>query len=261
MSKTKIWLVTATALVLSGVLLCVGVMMALKWDFLKLSTAHYERNNYEIQEDFHSISIIGDTSDITFIPTPDEMASVFCFEDAKAKHSISVENGTLIIEQTDKRNWYDNIGIIVHDPDIKVYLPQQKYDTLTVTESTGDIEISSGFSFETIDISLSTGDINLTDVNCNKLITAGNTGDVTLKNVIAAESFHITRTTGDVLLENCDAQTLKIETNTGDVTGSLLSNKIFIAETSTGDIDLPQSVSGGNCEITTTTGDIEITVN
>ena len=68
------------------------------------------------------------------------------------------------------------------------------------------------------------------------------------------------RSTGDVRMEGCDAAEIFILTDTGDVAGSLLSDKVFVVETDTGDVDVPRSAAGGRCEITTDTGDIRITV-
>ena len=51
-----------------------------------------------------------------------------------------------------------------------------------------------------------------------------------------------------------------VETDTGDVTGSLLSDKVFITKSDTGSIDVPKTVTGGKCEITTDTGDIKIEI-
>ena len=62
MTKTKIWLIAATVLILIGAILFVGIMTALKWDFGKLSTTQFESNNYSIEEDFNSISINSTTA-------------------------------------------------------------------------------------------------------------------------------------------------------------------------------------------------------
>jgi hypothetical protein len=45
------------------------------------------------------------------------------------------------------------------------------------------------------------------------------------------------------------------------VCGTLLSSKVFIIKTDTGDVDVPKSTVGGRCEITTSTGDVEISIN
>ena len=52
--KTKIWLITAAALVLAGCLLFAGTMAAQNWDFSKLSTVTFKTNTYEIDESFSS---------------------------------------------------------------------------------------------------------------------------------------------------------------------------------------------------------------
>ena len=105
---------------------------------------------------------------------------------------------------------------------------------------------------------VSTGKTKLSDVTCKNLISTGSTGDITLTDVIATERFDIERSTGDVEMEACDAASLIILTDTGEVEGSLLSDKVFVVRTDTGDIDVPKTTSGGICEITTDTGDVEI---
>ena len=57
-----------------------------------------------------------------------------------------------------------------------------------------------------------------------------------------------------------DAEELFIKTDTGDVTGTLLSAKEFVYETDTGRVKLPETTTGGKCEIITDTGDIHIEI-
>ena len=52
--KTKIWLITAAALVLAGCLLFAGTMARRTGIFSKLSTVTFETNTYEIDESFSS---------------------------------------------------------------------------------------------------------------------------------------------------------------------------------------------------------------
>jgi hypothetical protein len=44
------------------------------------------------------------------------------------------------------------------------------------------------------------------------------------------------------------------------VKGSLLTDKIFFAKSETGRVIVPESMTGGRCEIKSDTGDIKITV-
>lgn len=312
----KIWLIMGIVLVVIGLILFVVVMTVNNWDFTKLSTAKYVTNTYEISEAFQNLTLESDTADIRFVKSDDGSCRVVCLEAQKEKHTVSVQNNTLYIRLTDERKWYDYIGINIGAPKITVYLPGEEYGAVTIKESTGDIEISGDFRFESVDIAVSTGDvtnfasvsgeikihastgdiavqnvsagalnlkastgkvnvtsvtcegnmqigvttgkINMTDVVCRSFVSTGSTGDIFLKNVIAAEQLSVTRDTGSVKMENCDAAEIFVKTTTGDVSGSLLSEKIVFAKTNTGKVNVPQSVTGGKCEITTNTGNIKI---
>ena len=317
MSKSvKIWLIIAASLTLIGAIIFSGVMMALNWDFSKISTVKYETNGYEFNDAVcKNIKVITDTADISFVPSA--YLKVVCYEETKAKHLVTLQGDTLIIEAKNKK-WYDHIGINFGSPKITVYIPSGEYGALTVNGDTSDTEIPKEFKFESIDISQSTGDVkclasaggdikiktstgdikvenitaaslNLTvstgninatkiecigdlsakvttgkvkleNIRCSNLISTGDTGDITLTNVITDKSIDIERTTGDVKFDGCDAGELIIITDTGNVKGTLLSDKIFITESDTGSIKVPETVSGGKCKVTTDTGDIKIEI-
>lgn len=129
---------------------------------------------------------------------------------------------------------------------------------LSVT--TGKITVNSVICSGNITAGVSTGRTELTDVSCKNLTSRGTTGDVTLKNVVAGGLLSVERSTGDVRFDGSDAAELYVKTTTGDVTGTLLSEKIFIANATTGRIDVPQTTSDGKCEIRTTTGNIRISI-
>ncbi len=296
--KMKIWLIIAASLVVIGCIIFGGAMAMFKWDFTKLSTVKYDINDYEINEDYKNISISTKTADISFEPSGNLKTSVICHEQKNVKHLVSVQDGALVIEIVDTRKWYEHIGINFGTPKITVYIPQGEYGTLSVNASTGDVEIPEEFKFEsmdvlvstgnvtnyasasetikiktstgkicvenvsakTLDLSVSTGKTNLTEIKCDSVISSGNTGDISMKNVVAAEKISIKRSTGDVRFEGSDAAEIIVETDTGNVAGSLLTDKVFVTETSTGRISVPKTTSGGKCEITTSTGDIEIDI-
>ena len=300
MSKTvKIWLMTAAALVALGGILFAGVMANYEWDFTKLSTVTYVTNTYEAHGEFDEISIHVDTTDIEFVPTEDGDCRIVCFEAEKARHSVTVQNGSLTINMTDTRNWYDHVCISLGSPKMTVYLPQKEYSALFIATDTGDIHIPKDFTFERIqidgdtsevdcfasvadllEIELRTGDIHIDSITAeqvNLTTTTGeiavndattkngidiktDTGTITLKNVVAAGSLSVKSDTGDVRFEDSDAAQISIKTSTGDVTGTLLSEKVFITNSSTGRISVPKTTAGGKCEITTDTGDIRIDI-
>ncbi len=319
MSTAKKLIIAAVSLLVVGVLIC-GVTFAINgFDFHKLSTVEYETNTYKVKEDFKNITIKADTEDITFFPSSDDACKVVCREEKDEPHKVSVRGDTLIIERKEKqKNQFFNIGVITESPKIEVYLPNDRYQALSVDSDTSDVNIPKDFSFESISVTLDTGDIkcqasvnanvtmktdtgNITiseisasemkltsdtgkmniknvelsgdmeiredtgsvameNVTCRNLTSNGDTGKIVMTNVIASGEFNIERSTGDVKFNGCDAETIYVRTDTGNVTGSLLSEKVFITDTDTGNIDVPKTSTGGRCEITTDTGDIKISV-
>lgn len=316
--KSKTWLIIAAILVVGGIIIFSAVMSEYNWDFSKLSTVKYVSNTYEVAEPFDNISIDVETTKIEFVLSDGDECRIECYESEKVLHHPTVQDGTLVINTTDTRKWYDYICISIGTPKMTVYLPEHQYRSLSVETDTGDITVPSAFSFEnlvvngdtsdvtclasvsdTIDISVSTGDIKvegitvtrlnlststgkinvnsvtvqndidietdtgavkLADVTCENFKAEGDTGKVLLKNVLASGSLSVDNETGDVVFEHSDAAEISVKTSTGDVTGSLLTEKVFVTETSTGKISVPNTTSGGKCEIKTSTGDIEIII-
>ena len=259
MSKAKrTWLIIAMSLVGIGSFIFVGALAMVDFNFSKMSTQKYETNTYEVSENFNKIAMNVHTTDIVFASSADGNCRVECFEEEKLKHSIIVRDETLVIDTVDNRKWYEHIGISLKEPKMTVYLPQKSYDSLLINTNTGDINIDR-LAAEEIGLITNTGDINV-----NYVTTKGNmdiktdTGNISLQDVIASDSFTINTDTGDVRFENSDAAEIHVKTSTGDVTGTLLSEKVFITKTSTGNIRVPETITGGKCEIITSTGDIEI---
>ncbi len=295
---SKKWLLAAAVLVIVGVLIIVGALAIIRFDFTKLSTQKFQTNIYEFAEDFDNISVNVETAEIILVPYGEELCRVECFEEEKMKHSVKIQEGKLIIDVTDNRKWYNYIGINFQTPTVKVYLPKNVYNSLSVDTVTGDIEISDKFSFETVKLngttsditcyafvsssaeintttgditfgstkteavklSATTGEITVSNVTCNNLMAKSSTGEISLKNVVAEVSIKAENTTGGVELDGCDATEITVKTSTGDVKGTLLSGKIFITDTSTGSVNVPSSTGGGKCEIKTSTGDIKIEI-
>ena len=312
--RMKFWLISATALVLVGLIGFGGFMAMLKWDFTRLGGA-YETVEHAVTERFESISLQAGTACIEILPTEGD-ARVVCYEKEGASHAVAVNEGVLSVKLNDQRRWYERL-VDFGKPKITVYLPEGKYEELLIRSSTGDVTVSKDFGFLAVDIALSTGnvfcyasaseemsiqtdtgnitlenakigaltlcastgditaknvtalDVSLTvstgrtaleDLTCKSLSSLGDTGDILLKSVIAKEEISVERSTGDVTFDGCDAAQIDVETSTGDVKGSLLSEKVFFAETDTGRKSVPKTQSGGRCEIETSTGDIIITL-
>lgn len=142
----------------------------------------------------------------------------------------------------------------------KITLNDVSAETIDISVSTGKITAENITCSGDFTVSVSTGDASLNSVTCKSLITTGSTGELHLTDVIATETFRIERDTGDIKFDRCDASEIYVKTDTGHVKGTLLTDKVYIIQTDTGNIDVPKTTTGGKCEITTDTGDIRIQV-
>ena len=298
--KRKAGLIIAISLIIAGCIIFVVSLAALDFDFTKFDTKKYETNTYEIDEYFNKLSLNATTAEIVFAASDDENCKVICYEPEKLKHSVTVKDETLIIKTVDTQKWYDYIGISFENPKIMIYLPENReYTSLLINTDTGNVEIPNNFTFENIEITggtadvicqasasklieistgtgdieinsaasgediymkTDTGKIRLTDADCRNLKAKSSTGSITIKNTMAMDAFSIKNITGDIIFENSDAAQIFVKTDTGNVMGSLVSEKVFITETKTGDVKVPKTTTGGKCEITTNTGNIAIDI-
>ena len=217
----KVLALIGVILTIVGVVICGFSLMFLGFDFTKFNTVEYVTNEYPVEDTFSNISIRGNMDGVVFAPSEDGSCRVVCHEEEAYPHSVRVEENTLIIDTgKDDRQWHFGVNF-GDDPYITLYLPEKEYGALMVNVNTGSVTVSEGFVFE---------------------------------------SMHIELNTGSVRFEGCDAGTIFAETTTGDITGTLLTDKVFSADTTTGSIDVPKSATGGKCRLTTVTGDIRISI-
>lgn len=216
-----------------------------KWyDYICISNGSPKMTVYLPQEEYVSLFIETDTGNI-IIPKD------FSFE------MLEIDGDTSDVDCCASVSNVLEIELSTGDINIDTVTAGE----LNLTTTTGDIRVNSVTVKNDIDIETDTGKVKLTDASCMDLVAESDTGTVTLKNVVAEGILSIESDTGNVRFEDSDATQIYVETSTGDVTGTLLSEKVFVTETSTGRINIPKTTSGGKCEITTSTGDIAMTID
>lgn len=224
--------------------LVINTLDTRKWyDHIGISLGTPKMTVFLPQNEYNSLFIETDTGDITIsedfmfetLEIKGDTSDIKCY--ASVTNIIEVEVSTGNIE----------VGNI-------------SAGQLNLATTTGGIKISSATVKNNIDIETDTGSVKLTDISCADFIAEGDTGTISLKNVIATEKISIENDVGDIKFEGSDAAEIYFKTSTGDVAGTLLSEKIFITDTSTGRISVPKTTTGGKCEIKTSTGDIEIAI-
>jgi len=296
MSTTRKIIIAALILLLIGIIIFTATMCRNNWEvpgvIVKTETV---TQTFSISERFDNIALDIETDDVFFAQSYDSKCNVVITNNKNAEYNVGVKNGTLRIEKVKAKN---GVFLDFGDSSITIYLPASAYKDLNISGSTGDIIIPSDFSFQNMDVDMSTGEITcgasvsnklnlrvstgeitlysasagdvfikvstgkteVKDLHCSSFRSEGSVGRISLENTFVTGRIDIERSTGDVSFRNCDANEIEVKTSTGDIKGSISSDKIFIARSDTGKINVPETLTGGKCKLTSHTGNISITI-
>ncbi len=131
--------------------------------------------------------------------------------------------------------------------------------------TSGDINFSI-ISSSNIFAESTSGDINFSAIRSKEISVKATSGDVELKETVCEGNINMKTTSGEINLKDSDGKSLEISSTSGDVYGNLLTEKLFITETNSGDIDVPAiditlNKTLDKCRINTTSGDIKMKTN
>lgn len=256
--STKTMLITATVLIITGGIIFVGVMSMFKWNFSDLSTAKYETNSYDIGETFDNISVNTDIANVEFLLSDGGKCRVECYEYENAKHSVAVNGGTLSINAENKKKWYNHVGFDFENPKITVYLDADSYNALTMKSSTGYVKVPKDFKFDSIDIEVSTGNVECMASATEQIRIKATTGSIVASGVNAKE-LDFTATTGKITISDiaCEGD-VKVNTTTGKTDVTELKCKNLTSTGSTGAAELKHVIATKKLSVTRTTGKITL---
>ena len=278
MKKTAIAILIAVLVVAIGGGLVFAGLSAVSFKFEKLDRTEYMTNTYTFTDPIQSIDMEGYTADLELIEAQDGVCKVVSSESDRERYTVSAQNGTLVIRPVaDVKKWS---LFSFKSPKIRVYLPAGSYELLKVAVDTGDVTADRALAFGTAEIELGTGDLTLNGVQADKVIAHGGTGDIRLSdmtpetvsvtlstgkielvNVVCSGNLICESSTGDIRLTDVDGAYLYLKASTGDITGTVLTEKTFSANTSTGKVSVPNTAAVSLFKAQTSTGDIRLSIS
>lgn len=236
--------------------------------------------------DFESVVIGEGISDVIILPseTGDCLVKFTNIEGIYRYYDIS-DDGTLYVNCTDNRNWFEKLGTFWYDEStVTIYLPRSEYYKLRISASGNDVFVSDVFEFQSVDITTSSGDIDFRadvgdmnarlksasgDITVSDITKGGYTiesasGDVTLKNVYLCEKLIFNETEEDIanMLDGLNerfAQSagITVKTASGDVSIDSVRTVGIAVETASGDIELDDVYNYIGLRAESASGEIE----
>ena len=280
MKRTAIAILIAVLVVVIGAGLLFAGLSAVNFKFEKLDRTEYMTNTYEFADSIRSLDIKGYTVDVELLPAEDGTCRVVSAENDREQYSVTVQDGTLVIRPVADTHTWSLFSFPFKSPKISVYLPAGTYEQLKAQLDTGDITADRTLSFETVDVSSDTGDLTLSGVQAREITAHSDTGTIRVGdmtpesanlsvhtgkldvyNLVCSGDLRCESSTGDVRLTDVDGANLYLKASTGDILGTIRTEKVFVASSSTGDVSVPTGTTGGRCEASTSTGDIKLAIS
>lgn len=254
MIKSKTLMIVAAALVVVGLLTCGISFAALDFDPTRLSSSSFETNEYSLTEDFQSMKIIVDSAKVELVPSETGECLIECRESKDEPYDVEVNGATLVITQ--QRNRSFNIGLITEKPKITLHLPKDTYSSLTLGTDSGDVVISDGFTFSSVDVNVDLGSVYCSADVSGMLSVETDAGEISV-NDVSAGAIKLTTDIGDIAVASAEcAGSLEISSDTGKVTLKDVTCENFTSSGDTGSLIMTNAVASGRFDLKRETGDI-----
>ena len=281
MKRTAIAILIAVLVVAIGGALVFAGLSAVHFKFRDLDTAKYVTNTYDLGEGFTRVEMDLDTANVQLEPAADGKCRVVCVEQEKRLHTVAVKGGALIVRAAEGRPWSIlDVGIHTKSPSVTVYLPAADYESLKVEADTGRVVLSPGLAFRTVDVDADTGSVEADGVDVKTLKISNDTGRIKVANmtpetaelevetgslevidVVCAGDLRCEADTGSIRLTDVDGANVYLRADTGSISGTIRTEKVFYAKSSTGSVKVPEGTAGGRCEAETSTGSIRLSLS
>lgn len=253
----KIALIVAAGLVLAGCAIGGSALAKMDFDVRQIHLTNDQEKIYPVDGAFTGIDVRS-SDGVTLEYAPSKACAVVCRESPHVQYSVAVEDGVLTVQKSNTRRWYECIGIWQEEPTVRLLLPENAYDALTVNGAVGDVEIPQTFTFVRADIRTDTGDVRLRAQVHGALTVQTDTGDVTVADS-SPQNVTVQTDTGDVEMQALRvAQDVTLQTTTGAQTVRNVMCRNWTAQSHTGDMQMTKTTATGDLRITTDTGDVTL---
>ena len=283
----KVWFSIAGIFIAVGILLCTAMLAVNGFDFSAFNTdAERVKKEYLIpRESALNLTIDTRDNDIILKKTTGSEIKVTCYESEELVYDIlnAKPDKNLKIAEKDNRKWYQMIDVSfsIQETPLTVEIPDKDWQSIKITTSSGDINVSDFSDLFKYSINTSSGDIIISDMNAANMNIKSSSGDICIKDSyimsllgietasgetklskVGTNNIEINSNSGDVELYKTDAVEYKVETSSGDISGKLRDDADykFKVESLSGEISVPLSEKEGLTlfSAVTTSGDIKI---
>ena len=286
--KVAKWIMRAIVVLVVGVMLTAVIIsaglgrqarMTMKEEKKAKAKNSYTEKEMTITEKFRDINIqVADDMDVKLVESDDDKCHVTYFDSPDVIHSVTVQDDALVMTCADNRTFGSDMGF-GDDPYVVVSIPEGEYGDISMTSKTGtlvsSVQISCGtfevtevnggaylsnITAENVKVNGSSGDFSIMNVHGDNVIISAGKGLLEGYNIKAAKVGQFMTSSGDINVDACDGHMLWFATESGNVDISFLSEKRFLVNSKSGEVDIPEPhmANENKCIVDTASGDVQI---
>jgi DUF4097 and DUF4098 domain-containing protein YvlB len=286
--KTKtIILIIAVGLLVLGVFLSLGAMIATGFDFEVLNDSeHYEQREYIAEaSSFKKIIIDDSNKEINVVSSEDDKIHITYYDNEKEHYEISEQGDTLVFNYNSKRLWYEFVGfhIYIEDYAITIHIPEAYAGNIDLITSNNPIKMQNVIMTGELLADTSNSGITMENVKGKAFNLTTSNGTVDVNNILFESRFNVKSSNGKIKasyiqggdldldtsnarieLDGIDTDSLICDTSNAGISGTIIGaieDFTITSHTSNGDNNLSEEYTGHGSRtlyIDTSNGDIDI---
>ncbi len=206
-----------------------------------MQTVGYHDEKEVNGKDIQNIEINGSSTDIIVVPTKSNEIKVVLdgqmSESMKDKYKLTIDQSGDTLKVTAESNMFFHIGMAITDLVLEIEVPQKVYDSISVSASSGTIDIQ--------------------DLQVKDFSTDVSSGDIFVEDVKVEGQFEGESSSGTLRISNTNAINYELEASSGDI---IMENAVgdITADTSSGTITIDNQEVAGDILAEASSGDVMI---
>lgn len=219
-----------------------------------------------------TVQIETDNADVEVMPTEESAVRVELAgkgnPDNKITFDADVEGDTLVVNLEEKQQKFFTIGFISSDVTLNVYLPKSTYESLSITNRNGRVQLSQ-LSSKKVNVRVNNGQVNAKNIASEAVMVQADNGKISLDHVDGTINGRVSNGSIKVATKDLD-RSMQLKSNNGSITVQTEkepTNTTFNVHKDNGEINILNKYSedtrfgdGKNViELTTNNGKITVT--
>lgn len=255
--KNIVALIGAGACVLGVALIAIAFLFA-RNDLSMLNTGvEYDKLQYVCTKDVSSIEI-EESSNEVFVKkgNVDKVTVDYYYNQKELEYTFEETNSTLTVKRVPKKNSFSGgINIDFDWPKLIVTVPEKEYENIDIMLSSGGVEVSD-ITVKSLNIQNSSGSAKVDSIKSENLYVKNTSGSISVSG-IQTTSLETSNSSGSINLSDISASLVKAQNTSGGIHVENVKASSVYAQSSSGSIHFT-TVSADDVNGITTSGGISL---